>query len=310
MQREDVGARDQSLERQILDVGPLGVPAAGHGHAHTESRGPRRDRPSDAAAAHDAQELAGQAAAQHEIEAPSLPRARAHKPLAFAEPSRDGQDEGPGEIRRRIRQHIRRVRAVNPLRRGVRHIEVVVADGDVGDDLQRGPGRVDGRAVDAAAQEHDDTGLALEPLVQLLDGQRQLTRVQVDVMVRGQAGNRGARKAAGDEDGGHRQLRISDCRLRITKFTRFESRESAICNPQFLVALRHTVAAVVAADGRLDHTRAAGRRGHDHLQAQSGSGVGRGAERASAAAAPRVASTWRTMVRISSSVMTGCRRGR
>ncbi len=47
-----------------------------------------------------------------------------------------------------------------------------------------------------SAQQHDDTGLALEPLVQFLDRQRQLARVQVDVVVRGQAGN-GRRQEGG-----------------------------------------------------------------------------------------------------------------
>ena len=219
VQRDDVGARNQPVEPHELDTGPLRVASAAHGDAHPEGCRARGHGTADAPAADDAHEFSGQAAAEHEVEAPALPCARSQQSLALAEPARDAEDQRPGEIRGRVGKHVGSVRADDALRDGVRHVEVVVADGDVGDDLQRGSGGIDGRPVDAAPQQDDDARLALEPLVQLFGGQRQLACMQVHFVVGRQAGNGRSGETASDEDGRHRS--IADFRLQIADLTKF-----------------------------------------------------------------------------------------
>ena len=95
-----------------------------------------RDRATDPTATDDAELFALQARPEHELERPALPVARARQTVALAHTARDVENQGPREVGGRIGQHVRRVGADYALLLGVAHVEVVVANCDVGDDLQ------------------------------------------------------------------------------------------------------------------------------------------------------------------------------
>ena len=80
------------------------------------------DGSTDPAKADQPELLPAELGAEHQIERPALPLAAAHQPLAFREPSRDREDQPPGEVRDRLGQHVGRVvttirRATAPARR-------------------------------------------------------------------------------------------------------------------------------------------------------------------------------------------------
>ena len=136
VQRHDVGGGQQPIERHRRRA-RAGRAATGACTPPTCRRpAPSRDGPRDAADADDAELLAAQLHPEHVVERPALPTAprRTHA-LAFAEPPRDGEDQRPGEVGARVGQHVRRVGDLDARARARRHVDVVVADGDIGDDL-------------------------------------------------------------------------------------------------------------------------------------------------------------------------------
>ena len=54
--------------------------------------------------------LAAQLHAEHEVERPAVPAAAPNQPIAFGDPPRDRQNQGPGELGDRFGEHIGRVR--------------------------------------------------------------------------------------------------------------------------------------------------------------------------------------------------------
>ena len=103
----------------------------------------------------------------HEVEREPLPLAATDDTIAFDDAPRDRQDERDRHVRGRFGQHVGRVREDDALRARVRHIEIVVADGHVRDDLQIAAG-VDDVLVDLVERGDDERVLALDALDQLV----------------------------------------------------------------------------------------------------------------------------------------------
>ena len=112
----------------------------------------------------------------------------------------------PRVVGDRVGQHVRRVRAHDPLRACVGDVEVVVADRHVRDHLQVGT-RIDGWGIQPVAEEHDDALLAPQPIVQLAWREGCLARVHVDLELLFEQRQGSGGKPAGDENGGaHRHI--------------------------------------------------------------------------------------------------------
>ena len=146
----DVGRNQQLVDRQVL-LGEL--------RGHAERRRPGRNGAPDPATADDAELFAAQLRAEHEVDRPALPRAAPDQPLSFADPPRRGQDQRPGQLRGGLGEHVRRIGDDHAALRRRWNVDVVVADGDVCDDLQVRR-RVEQRLVDAIGQHADQPGLA------------------------------------------------------------------------------------------------------------------------------------------------------
>ena len=86
-----------------------------------------------------------------------------------------------------------------PRDRAYGDVDVVVADGDVGDDLQP-VGGVDERLVDLLGQHAHERVLAGDARAQLVARDRAVAGVQIDLADRFELGENGGRKLAGDED--------------------------------------------------------------------------------------------------------------
>ena len=181
MQRDDVRCRQQPIERHVRRVRNVRASRARVGDGHAERRRLVGDRAADAADADEAELLAAQLHAEHVVERPAAPRAGAHHALAFAEPPRDREDQAPGEIGARVGQHVGRVGDGDAARAAGRHVDVVVADRDVGDDLQLRARGIEHRGIDRVGQQADDRVLAGDALQQLLARDRLVADVQIDI---------------------------------------------------------------------------------------------------------------------------------
>ena len=109
VQRDDVRRRQQAIERHRARC--AGSAAGARDVQRRACRTPprARPRPADAAEADDAELLAAQLGAEHEVERPALPAAAPDQALAFGQPARDAEDQRPGEIGGRLGQHVGRV---------------------------------------------------------------------------------------------------------------------------------------------------------------------------------------------------------
>src|SRR6476659_4695872 len=106
--------------------------------------------------AHDAQGLALQAAAEEEEHAP-LPRlAGADDAFALAESASRHEEEAERDVGGRLGEHAGRVRRDDTALAAGPDVYVVVADGDVRDDLELGAGGVEELAVDAFREQAQD----------------------------------------------------------------------------------------------------------------------------------------------------------
>ncbi len=166
------------------------MPNAGARAATARPMRPRPTRPSCLPRSSDA---------EHEVERPALPLAAPHQPLAFRQPPRDRQNQRPREIGHRLGEHVRRVGDDDRRATRVRDVDVVVADGDVGDDLQRRRG-VDDARVDRIGQQADERVLVGDALAQLRRRNRSVAAVQIDSGDRLELGENGGRELAGDEN--------------------------------------------------------------------------------------------------------------
>ena len=105
---------------------------------HVEPARSARDDAPDPTHAQDAESLAGDLRAHHERRAPVLPQALAHKLFPFTCAARGADHQHHGEFGRRVRQHIRRVGHDDPSCARGFQVDMVVADGEVGDDPDLG----------------------------------------------------------------------------------------------------------------------------------------------------------------------------
>ena len=134
---------------------------------HAEGSGALRHRLPMRPEPDDAELPAAQLHAEQLVERPSLPVAAPQHPLAFAQPAGHGQDQRQREIGRGIRQDVRRVGDDDaPLTRGG-DVDVVVADGDVGDDAQS-LARFDHRPIDGVGDHRQQRLLAGDAAHQLV----------------------------------------------------------------------------------------------------------------------------------------------
>ena len=155
--------------------------SGGVGHRHSKRRRLLGDRTADAADSDQAELFSAQLHAQHVVERPAAPCAGANHALAFAKPTRHREDERPGEICARVRQHVRRIGHGNAARAARRDIDVVVADRNVGDDLQLRSGGVQDGGVDGVGQQAHDRVLAGNAPQQFVTGNRLVARVEIDL---------------------------------------------------------------------------------------------------------------------------------
>ena len=137
--RDDVRADEQFVERQLDRRAACALRAAKtafmpNAGALAATARPMRPRPMIPSC------LPRKLDAEHEVERPPLPAAAPHEPIAFGDPPRDGEDQRPRELGGRLGEHVGRVRDDDPARARRGDVDVVVADGDVGDDLQSGAG--------------------------------------------------------------------------------------------------------------------------------------------------------------------------
>jgi len=114
----------------------LEVPSRAAGHPDPECRRSGRNGACDSAKANQPELLAAQLRAQHEVEGPAFPFAPSNEPLALGKTPCDCEDERPGEIGHRFGEDVRRVRHNHATRPGVDNIDIVEADGDVGNYLE------------------------------------------------------------------------------------------------------------------------------------------------------------------------------
>jgi hypothetical protein len=150
--------------------------------------------------ADDPELLAAQLRAEHEVQRPALPAASSDQPLPFPDAPGDGEDQPPGELRDRLGQHVWRVRHDDaPLLRR-RNVDVLVAHGDVRDDLQAIAGCED-VFRNAVGQQADERILAHQSPLQLLRGHGGRAVVQVDQVRRGKHPEDRRRNAPGQKDG-------------------------------------------------------------------------------------------------------------
>jgi hypothetical protein len=107
--------------------------------------GPQGDGLTDSSHAEDAERLAGDIAAQHLRRRPSGPLAGSQPPVSFNHPPGYRKQQCPGEIRRGVGEDIGCVADNDPSLTGGGDIDVVIAHCVVGDDLETGGVRQQGR---------------------------------------------------------------------------------------------------------------------------------------------------------------------
>ena len=209
----DVAGGEQFVHAHELGA-ELGLHGRGHrlavrvGDGHAECPRPPGERLADVAHADDAQPAALDARAEHVEHAPLPRRAAADDPLAFTEATGGHQHERHRDVGGGLGEHTRGVRADHATRRARRDVDVVVADGDVGDDLQLRAGGVEEGVVDLRRQQRQYRVGTRDHLVHLLDA-RYVERVPRDhVAGLVQQFEAGVGNAAGDGDARHQTASI------------------------------------------------------------------------------------------------------
>lgn len=142
VKRDEVGAREElgqghALNAELaLDLGVGGAGGSEHGHA--EAAGAARDGAADLAQTDDAEGGAESVVAEEVRGRPRLPAALSGYAFALYEVAGGGEEEGEGEVGGGLVEDAGRVRDPDTRRRRGHGVEVVVADGHVGDDAQAG----------------------------------------------------------------------------------------------------------------------------------------------------------------------------
>ena len=136
----------------------LREPPGTSGERHSGAQ--RLDEPSrlatDPAWPDDADELAVEALAEHELEREAPRLAPPEQAVALGDATEQREHQRQRELGRRTRQHVRRVRDEDVVRAGSVEVEVVHADRVVGNDPQPGTSPVEQRRVHGRGQERED----------------------------------------------------------------------------------------------------------------------------------------------------------
>ena len=168
LQHDEIGLREQFVLARVLRVEPfLDVArqpvAVVVEHAHLETGRAPHDLLPDAPHADHAERGVMHVDAEHLLQVPAAPLPLAHVGFGLGKAARRREYQRPGEIRRAVVEHARRVGRHDAARAARRNVDVVVAYRDVGDDLQPRRHRQHG-AVYAVGQAADDAVLVLQPL--------------------------------------------------------------------------------------------------------------------------------------------------
>ena len=182
MDADEICRRDSVLQRRhrlyprrvhgsVAHVGIVGE------HSHAEGLRTLTHLTADPAEAQDPEGLAVDVQAPQEVPLPGLPLAGAGVMVGLHDPAGGRHQQRPREIRGRLGEDVGRVGDHDPAPTGGGHVDVVVADRDVGDDLEarRGEDLVVDRVRDLA----NEALLALEPGEQVLSAECVLVAIEV-----------------------------------------------------------------------------------------------------------------------------------
>ena len=178
VQADDVGGLEQRVEL---------VAAAGEDRARAERLGERRRRAPDPSGPDDAERLAAQRLAEHELERERPPRLPAQEPVSLGDAAEQRERERDRQLGDGVGQHVGRVRDEDVARARGFEIDVVDADAVVRDDAELRPGAVEQLAVDRRRQHREDSVDALDAV-----GERERLRERLV---------HAGRQLAGDVDG-------------------------------------------------------------------------------------------------------------
>jgi hypothetical protein len=128
----------QAVQRHELGAGHAQVAPSRVSDAHSEPSRTRRNDLADAAEPDNPELLARSSVPSMKSNAQPFQPPRRSSRSAFRQPAGDREDQRPREIGDRLGEHVRSVRDDDPLRFRVGDVDVVVADGDIGGDLQAG----------------------------------------------------------------------------------------------------------------------------------------------------------------------------
>ena len=186
-----VGEWDMEADRvrvahEVVEVRDVprrtGVPAGVVAHDHLEGPCAVSDLAADAPVADEPEAHPGEVATERRGEPEAAPLAPAERRAVREQASADRQQEDHREVGRRGVEHTRGVAHRDPVpSRGI-EVDVVVADGDVRDDAQRGGTRGDDLLVDPIAQQRDDAHRAPSALAERVVVRRPVTGKPFDLV--------------------------------------------------------------------------------------------------------------------------------
>ena len=143
VQRDEIGFQRVALHELYAQCAlDFGRSAAGVevNHAHAESSRAPRHGAADAAEADDPERFAPYVGAAELVEVPVLPLAGAGQGVALDQAAGDGHEQRPGEVGGGFVEHAGRVAGGDSAGGQGAEVEIVEADGDVGDHTQPGRG--------------------------------------------------------------------------------------------------------------------------------------------------------------------------
>ena len=126
---------------------------------------------------------------QHLLQMPALPVAGADVGFGLGQAPRGGEHQRPREVCCAVVEHARRVGRHHAARSACRHVNVVIADRDIGNDFQARTRR-EQRVVDAVGQAADDPVLVLETLRERRGFERLVRLVGFDFAMCGEISER------------------------------------------------------------------------------------------------------------------------